>query len=149
MKKIDKTDATIIQLLQKDGRMSNTKIAKHAGISETTVRYRMQRLIKEEYIEIAAVIDPMKLGNGIEGSIRIQADIKQMQQVSEALKRIPELFYVVRVSGNVDFDTTFFVKNMQDARILIDRINMIEGVIDTDMLTVLEYVKERYDYDWA
>jgi len=149
MKKIDKTDATIIRLLQKDGRMSNTKIAKHAGISETTVRYRMQRLIKEEYIEIAAVIDPMKLGNGIEGSIRIRADIKQMQEVSQALKQIPELFYVVRVSGNVDFDTTFFVKTMQDACILIDRINMIEGVIDTDMLTVLEYVKERYDYDWA
>ena len=149
MKKIDKTDATIIRLLQKDGRMSNTKIAKHAGISETTVRYRMQRLIKEEYIEIAAVIDPMKLGNGIEGSIRIRADIKQMQEVSQALKQIPELFYVVRVSGNVDFDTTFFVKTMQDACILIDRINMIEGVIDTDMLTVLEYVKERYDYDLA
>ena len=149
MKKIDKTDATIIRLLQKDGRMSNTKIAKHAGISETTVRYRMQRLIKEEYIEIAAVIDPMKLGNGIEGSIRIKADIKQMQEVSQALKLIAELFYVVRVSGNVDFDTTFFVKTMQDACILIDRINMIEGVIDTDMLTVLEYVKERYDYDWA
>ncbi len=149
MKKIDKTDVTIIRLLQKDGRMSNTKIAKHAGISETTVRYRMQRLIREEYIEIAAVIDPMKLGNGIEGSIRIQADIKKMQEVSEALKQIPELFYVVRVSGNADFDTTFFVKNMQDARILIDRINMIDGVIDTDMVTVLEYVKERYDYDWA
>ena len=149
MKKIDKTDATIIRLLQKDGRMSNTKIAKHAGISKTTVRYRMQRLIKEEYIEIAAVIDPMKLGNGIEGSIRIRADIKQMQEVSQALKQIPELFYVVRVSGNVDFDTTFFVKTMQDACILIDRINIIEGVIDTDMLTVLEYVKERYDYDWA
>ena len=149
MKKIDKMDAKIIKLLQKDGRMSNTKIAKHAGISETTVRYRMQRLIREEYIEIAAVIDPMKLGNGIEGSIRIRADIKQMQEVSQALKQIPELFYVVRVSGNVDFDTTFFVKTMQDACILIDRINMIEGVIDTDMLTVLEYVKERYDYDWA
>ena len=149
MKKIDKTDTAIIRLLQKDGRMSNTKIAKHTGISETTVRYRMQRLIKEEYIEIAAVIDPMKLGNGIEGSIRIRADIKQMQEVSQALKQIPELFYVVRVSGNVDFDTTFFVKTMQDACILIDRINMIEGVIDTDMLTVLEYVKERYDYDWA
>ena len=149
MNKIDNTDAKIIKLLQKDGRMSNTKIAKQAGISETTVRYRMQRLIKEEYIEIAAIIDPMKLGNGIEGNIRIHAHIKQMQQVTQALKQIPELLYVARVSGKADFDTTFFVKNMQAARILIDRINSIEGVLDTDMVTVLEYVKERYDYDWA
>jgi len=149
MKKIDKTDETIIKLLQKNGRMSNTEIAKHAGVSETTVRYRMQRLIKEEYIEIAAIIDPMKLGNGVEGNIRIHADIKQMQQVTEALKHIPELFYVARVSGKADFDTSFFVKSMQDARILIDRINAIDGVTDTDMVTVLEYVKERYDYDWT
>ena len=30
----------------------------------------------------------------------------------------------------------------------IDRINVIDGVVDTDMVTVMEYVKERYDYDW-
>jgi len=95
MKGIDQTDRKIIKLLQKNGRMPNTEIAKQTGINETTVRYRMQRLIKEEYIEIAAIIDPMKLGNGIEGNIRIHADIKQMQEVTQALQRIPELFYVV------------------------------------------------------
>ena len=149
MKKIDETDTKIIKLLQKNGRMSNTKIAKHAGISETTVRYRLQNLFKEEYIQIAAIIDPMKLGNGIEGNIRIHADIKQMEQVTQELKLIQELFYVARVSGRADFDTSFFVKNMNEARVLIDRINLIDGVKDTDMITVLEYVKERYDYDWG
>jgi Lrp/AsnC family transcriptional regulator for asnA, asnC and gidA len=149
MKKIDQTDIKIIKLLQKNGRMSNTDIAKHADVSEATVRYRMQRLIKEEYIQIAAIIDPMKLGNGIEGNIRIHADIKLMKEVTKALKSIPELFYVVRVAGKADFDTSYFVKNMNQARILIDRINLIEGVLKTDMTTVLEYVKERYDYDWG
>ncbi|RLB91236.1 MAG: hypothetical protein DRH26_08355 [Deltaproteobacteria bacterium] len=149
MKKIDKIDIQIIKLLQKNGRMSNTVIAKEIGIAEATVRYRMQRLFKEEYIQIAAIIDPMKLGNGIEGNIRIHADIKQMEQVTEELKLIQELFYVARVSGRADFDTSFFVKNMNEARILIDRVNLIDGVKDTDMVTVLEYVKERYDYDWG
>ncbi len=37
---------------------------------------------------------------------------------------------------------------MQSARKLIDRINAIDGVTETDMVTVLEYVNERYDYDW-
>jgi Lrp/AsnC family transcriptional regulator for asnA, asnC and gidA len=149
MKKIDKTDMQIIKLLQKNGRMSNTVIAKEIGSAEATVRYRMQRLFKEEYIQIAAIIDPMKLGNGIEGNIRIHAEIKQMEQVTQELKLIPELFYVARVSGRADFDTGFFVKNMNEARVLIDRINMIDGVKDTDMVTVLEYIKERYDYDWG
>jgi len=148
VKKIDKTDIKIIKLLQKNGRMSNTEIAKDVGVAEATVRYRMQRLFKEEYIQVAAIIDPMKLGNGIEGGIRIHADIKKMPQVTRALKQIPELFYVARVSGRADFDTGFFVKNMNEVGKLIDRINSIEGVKDTDMVTVLEYIKERYDYEW-
>jgi len=72
-----------------------------------------------------------------------------MEQVTKALKLIPELFYVARVSGKADFDTSFFVKNMNEVRSLIDRVNLIEGVMDTDMATVLEYVKERYDYEWG
>jgi len=148
MKGIDATDRKIIKLLQKNGRMPNTEIAKHTEITETTVRYRLQRLIKEEYIEIAAIIDPVKLGNGVEGSIRIQADIKQMKPVTQALKQIPQLYYVARVSGKADFDTNFSVKDMLAARKLIDRINSIDGVTQTDMVTVMEYVKERYDYDW-
>ncbi len=148
MKGIDKIDKNIIKLLQKNGRMPNTEIAKHTGVTETTVRYRMQKLIREEYIEIAAIIDPVKLGNGVEGSIRIQADIKKMKQVTRTLKKLPELYYVARVSGKADFDTNFSVKDMLCARKLIDSINTIDGVIDTDMVTVMEYIKEKYDYDW-
>ena len=149
LKKIDTTDAKIIRLLQKNGRMSNTEIAKQAGISEATVRYRLQRLLNEEYIQIAAVIDPIKLGGGIEGSIRINAHIKQIAKVAAKLKQMEELFYVARVTGTADFDTCFLARDMTGVRQLIDRINSIDGVLKTDMVTVMEYVKERFDYDWG
>ena len=135
MKGIDKIDKKIIKLLQKNGRMPNTEIAKQTGITETTVRYRMQKLIREEFIEIVAIIDPVKLGNGVEGSIRIRVDIKQIPAVTRTLGKIPELFYVARVSGKADFDTNFSVKDMLTARKLIDRINAIDGVVDTDTCT--------------
>lgn len=149
MKKIDKTDVAIIKLLQKNGRMSNTEIAKLAGVSEATVRYRLQRLLNENYIQVAAVIDPIKLGGGIEGSIRICAHIKHIDSVAQELKGIDELFYVARVTGKADFDTCFLARDMTCVRQLIDRINAIEGVVDTDMVTVMEYVKERFDFAWG
>ena len=71
-----------------------------------------------------------------------------MQHVTRTLKKIRERYYVAKVSGKADFDASFFVKNMQTARKLIDRINIIDGVTGTDMVTALEYVKEKYDYDW-
>ncbi len=145
-KRIDATDMKIIRLLQQNGRMSNTDIAKKAGVSETTVRYRMQRLTKEDYIQIVAMVKPVKLGFGIEGSIRIKADIKAIDSVTEKLKNIDSLYFVARSIGNYDFDTEYYVKSTTDLKELIDTINAIDGVLETDVSTILDYVKERYDF---
>ena len=61
-KDIDAIDGKMINLLQKDGRLSNIEIAKEPAISEATVRTRLKRLLGEEYIQIVAVSDPFKLG---------------------------------------------------------------------------------------
>ena len=58
-KAIDAVDCQMIRLLQKDGRISNTEIAKRIGVSEATVRIRLNRLIKEEIIQIVAVSNPL------------------------------------------------------------------------------------------
>jgi len=145
-KRIDATDMKIIRLLQQNGRMSNTDIAKKAGVSETTVRYRMQRLTKEDYIQIVAMVKPVKLGFGIEGSIRIKADIKAIDSVTNKLKNIDSLYFVARSIGNYDFDTEYYVKSTTDLKELIDTINAIDGVLETDVSTILDYIKERYDF---
>ena len=51
-KMLDQIDCRMIELLQKDGRISNTDIAKEIGLSEATVRTRLNRLIQEEYIRL-------------------------------------------------------------------------------------------------
>ena len=146
-KRIDATDMKIIRLLQKNGRMSNTEIAKQTGVSETTVRYRLQRLTGEEFIQIVAMVNPLKIGFGIEGSIRIKADIKAIDQVAEKLKAIDSLYFVARSMGAYDFDAEYYVKSSSELKELIDLINAMQGVTDTDVSTVLDYVKERYDFN--
>ena len=145
-KRIDATDMKIIRLLQKNGRMSNTEIAKQTGVSETTVRYRLQRLTREDFIQIVAMVNPLKLGFGIEGIIRIKADIKAIDQVAEKLKAIDSLYFVARSMGAYDFDAEYYVKSSSELKELIDTINAMQGVTDTDVSTVLDYVKERYDF---
>jgi Lrp/AsnC family transcriptional regulator, regulator for asnA, asnC and gidA len=147
-RKIDKTDTKIINLLQKNGRISNTEIAKQVGISETTVRYRLQNLTNEGFIEILGITNPFKLGFGIEGSIRIKADIKHISSVSDTLKELDALYFIGRVTGKYDFDTEFCLKSMEDLGSLVNTINMIPGVLDTEVAVLMEYIKERYDVDW-
>ncbi len=86
-KRIDATDMKIIRLLQQNGRMSNTDIAKKAGVSETTVRYRMQRLTKEDYIQIVAMVKPVKLGFGIEGSCLLSQEVVGVHDQSLGVRK--------------------------------------------------------------
>src|SRR5438046_9615013 len=54
----DELDRQIISLLQKDGRLPNTEIAHELGVTETTVRKRIGRLVSENLIKVVAVPSP-------------------------------------------------------------------------------------------
>ena len=143
---IDKIDAKIIRLLQKNGRLPNTEISKQVGVSEATVRNRLQRLINDKYIQVVAVGNPFKLSPGISGRIGIRIDIKKIDKVLAALDRMDELWYIARVEGNTDLDVEYFVRSLEHYRQLIDAINKIDGVIQTDAAFILQIAKCRYDY---
>ena len=147
-RKIDKIDAKIICLLQKNGRMPNKKIAKKAGISEATVRNRLQRLLDEEYIQIVAVGNPFKLGFGPVGNIKITADIKLAEHVAKELKKINEVWYVGQTTGSSDFDVEFHAKSFDDLyELLLEKIGRIKGVVRTETSFVLRHIK--YSFEWG
>ena len=58
---IDDLDSKIITLLEKNGRIPNTDLAKKLRTSETTVRKRIKRLIDEDLIKVVAVRNRSKL----------------------------------------------------------------------------------------
>ena len=149
-KSIDPTDCRMIELLQKDGRISNTEIAKAIGISEATVRSRLQRLISEEYIQIVAVSNPLKLGYEVVGTIRIHVDIKKMDKIVRELKAIKALWHIVQSTSGTGIDTEFVLKNLDELnRLIFDRINRIDGVLRTETTLFLNYVKREYDWGTA
>ena len=149
-KPIDQTDCEMIRMLQKDGRISNTDIAKKIGISEATVRSRLNRLISEEYIQIVAVSNPMKLGFEIVGTIRIHVDIKKMKGVTEEIKKLKPLWHIVQTTGGTGIDTEFVVKSLEDLNDLIfNKINKIDGIQKTETSLFLKYIKRQYDWGTA
>ena len=145
--KIDQTDCRIIELLQTDGRMPNTMIAKKLGISEATVRSRLNRLIKEEYVQIVAVSDPLKLGFGVCGIMKIDVDIKKIDAVSRELSKIEQLWYIVHATGSAYIYAEFNAKSIDDLNdVISNRINKIDGLLKTETNLVLKFIKRRYDW---
>jgi Lrp/AsnC family transcriptional regulator, regulator for asnA, asnC and gidA len=147
---IDATDREIIKQLQIDGRVSNTKMAKGLGISEATVRTRLNRLIKEKYIQIVAVSNPLKLGFETVGVMKIDVDITKIDHVTEELTKLKPIWFIVHATGGSDIYTEFVTKSPEDLNDLIfNQIYKIDGVIRTNTSMILKYVKRRYDWGTA
>ena len=148
--KINQVDCNIISLLQKDGRLSNTAIAKELGISEATVRARLNRLLNEDFIQIVAVSNPIKLGFEITGIISITVDSRRLYGVTKELKQLVPVWYVVKTTGSTDIYTEFVLKSMDELNHLIyEKINKIDGVLRTETSIILEFIKRRYDWGTA
>jgi Lrp/AsnC family transcriptional regulator for asnA, asnC and gidA len=149
-KSIDSTDCRMIELLQKDGRLTNTDIAKKLGISEATVRTRLSRMIEEGVIQIVAVSNPLKLGFEVVGAVRIHVEIKKMDKIIHELSGIRALWHIVQTTGGTGIDAEFVLKSLDELNSLIfGKINRIDGVLRTETTLFLNYVKRQYDWGTA
>ena len=134
-------DYKIFRLLQKNGRIPNTEIAKILGISEATVRKRLQNLIQDERIQVIAVVNPFKLKSGIMGNLRVQANKKQLESVGNELSHLDELWYIAQLVGTADFDAEYYVSSQAEFGRLMDKLNKIEGIETFETSLLIRYVK--------
>src|SRR4051794_21860056 len=82
---VDDVDREIIRLLQRDGRSSNTEIGRALGLTETTIRKRIARLIAEDLVSIVAVPTPQAVGMTTSAIIGISVQLQSIHAVSEQL----------------------------------------------------------------
>lgn len=146
--KIDALDAKMIVLLQKDGRIPNTAIAKKLKIAESTVRTRLKRLIDNKIVKIVAVSSPFDLGFQVAGNFKINIDIQKKDTIMKELVAIKELWYVVLTTGGTDVDADFIVPTFEDLHSLIfNKINKINGIQQIQTSLIMQYGK--HDFDWG
>ncbi len=147
---LDQIDSQMISLLQKDGRLSNTEIAKKLNISEATVRTRLKRLIDDKYIQIVAVSNPFKLGFDITGDLYIHVEMKKIDSAIQELKKIKELWYIVITTGEANINAEFVAQTLEDLNDLIyNRISRIDGVMRVETSVIMNFVKRKYDFGTA
>jgi Lrp/AsnC family transcriptional regulator for asnA, asnC and gidA len=141
---IDDIDKALIEGLQEDGRIPYTKLAKQVGLSEAAVRQRVQRLVESGVVQIVAVTDPSMLGfhrNAMIG-LKVEGDLRT---VANDIAAIPEVSYVVVVSGS--FDLLMEVVCEDDDHLLAllnDKVRSIPGVRSTETFTYLRLYKQTY-----
>lgn len=96
----DRIDWKIIELLQRDARMTNTEVGKIVGLSQPAVTARIRLLEQAGVIEgYAARINPRALGQEITAIIRLKTTHEKINQCLKAFERIPEILEAHRITG--------------------------------------------------
>ena len=146
-KEIDATDSAMITLLQEDGRISNSEIARTLGVSESTVRTRLRRLIDEEFIQIVAVSNPFKLGFKFTGNIYIDVEMKKIGSVVSKLKELQSLWYIILTTGVSNINVEFIARDHDELNDLIyNKISSIDGINRLETSIIMKFEKRNYEY---
>lgn len=80
---LDQLDRHIIDVLGKDARVSNRKIALKLSVTEGTIRGRIKRLQDENYIRFTAITNPVHLGNprlALIGIVAVQSAVRKLAE---------------------------------------------------------------------
>jgi len=144
--RLDKTDLEIIRLLQNDGRMASSEIAKTISVPEATIRYRLKKLIDKEYIQIVAAANPIKLGFGIVACISIEAEIRQMDHVISQLEKIDRVSYIAQMTSDPSIEIETYIETINELHELLSQIEVIDGVMRVETAFIRRIVRERFDF---
>ncbi|MCK6421620.1 MAG: Lrp/AsnC ligand binding domain-containing protein [Burkholderiaceae bacterium] len=143
---LDKIDLRILRVLQRDGRISNLKLAESVHLSPTAVLERVKRLTREGYIlGYEARLNPAKLGAGMMVFIEVLLDRTApdvMDTFRAAVQARPEILECHLVAGGFDYLIKTRVADMGAYREMIATVIWsLPGVRETRTYTVMEEVK--------
>ncbi len=142
---LDGLDAKIILMLQSDGRLPNTTIARRLGVAEGTVRKRVARLLRERVMQFGALADPLKIGYQIYVNLEIQAEPRLIEQVAERVARLDEVFFLGISTGPFDMiGAAAFRSNEHFYEFMTQRLARIPGIQRTLTAGIVRTVKRKY-----
>ena len=141
-------DLSIVEILKKDGRTSNQKIADILGVTTSIVGTRIRRMEKARAMKIVAVADFSALDYNHLFPIGIDVKGRMARDVARDLAKLDEVVIVHLVVGKHDIEVLVAQADMNDLKdFLLNKLSKIEGVRSLDAGFAVDIMK--YDFDVA
>jgi len=134
---VEKLNQKILRELEKDAWQTNSVIGKKLGVSEATVRQRIEKLRKIGVIKKFTV----ELSTSVGFSALVLINTLPKVQTDGVVKKILGIAGVKRVfetAGETDVVTEISTDSAESFNNIIEKIRGIEGIESTKSLTVLK-----------
>ena len=141
-------DLAIIDILKKDGRTSNQKIADMLGVTTSMVATRIRRMEASKAMKVVAVSDFSAFNYNVLLPVGVDVKGRRATEVAEDLAKLDEVPSVQLVSGKHDIEILVTLADLSDmSEFLLGKLSQIKGIRSLDPSFAVDIIK--YDFDVA
>ena len=130
---MDEKDEKILDILKKNGRKSYTDIADELGVSEGTIRNRVEKMQNNGVIENFTV--NVENVSSVEAFVSVKVSTEK--DFPQIIAEFPNNLDVYEVAGDVDIITKVSRKTTSQVNEVVDKIRKIDGVKSTKTYMVM------------
>ncbi|MDM5198344.1 Lrp/AsnC family transcriptional regulator [Fictibacillus enclensis] len=147
---MDAKERELLQLIEKNGRLENSTIARLMGVSEDETKQLIEKLEKEKVILGYSAIINWTKGTD-EGAVTAMIDVKVtpkrgvgFDKVAERIYRFPEVKAVYLMSGVYDLSVSIEGKTMAEVgRFVSEKLSTLDSVLST----TTHFILKKYKHD--
>ncbi len=143
---IDSTDVRIIEALMEDGRIAYSALAEMIGSSNTLVHQRVRKLRDSGILtKPVYLVSPEHAGYDTSAFVLIIVrEAKQIHEVIESLKKVPEVVSCVSIMGRYDLMVQLYAVNNRHLQDIVhDQLQAIPQIESTNTMVAFEVSFER------
>lgn len=143
--KPDAVDQHILSILETNGRATNREIAESVGVSEGTVRNRIERLMRDDVLRIVGVTNPARLGLNTAAVVSVSAELARITDIAERIAEAQGVVYVGYTTGNADIIAlAFFPSNDELTDFMTKTLAGIPGILKAETNIILKPVRSLF-----
>ncbi|MEG6510269.1 Lrp/AsnC family transcriptional regulator [Methyloligella sp. 2.7D] len=137
--RLTETDRAIIAHLQEDGRRPFVEISRQIGVTEKTVRARVQELLRLGAFQITAVTDPAVLGYEAAALLGLKISAGALKSgIADHLAAIDEVDYVCVTTGRYGIMVEVICRDIFELQSIVDtKIGSISGIASIEAFPFL------------
>jgi len=137
-------DEELFAALAEDGRAGFAELAAATGWSETTVRRRLDELLRSGAMHFEADVDNVALGGVEHARLWVSVAPAHLAAVGEAVARHPETAFAGAMTGNTNLVTSVVCADAQELyAYLTTRIAALDGITSIETSPVIRTVKRE------
>ena len=147
---LDKKDFLILDVLEKNAKLSTQQISRVTRIPITTVHNRIKKMQSEGVIEgYTTIINKKKIGKNVSAYILIKVDYKELKsanktqkELAEKIKRLKDIEDVSITAAGADIIIKISSASIEDLNeFVVNKLRAFSGIDTTSTMVVLDDIK--------